>query len=60
MLFYRDLIQRIAHTDGVPPEIRDRLLVIAARSKEGCSTDDAQRVAYLLYRMLLPPPPSMH
>lgn len=24
MLFYRDLIQRIAHTDGVTPEIRDR------------------------------------
>lgn len=54
LLFCRDLIQRIAYTDGVMPEIRDRLLVISSRSRDGCSQDDAARAAYLLYRMLLP------
>lgn len=55
LLFYKSMIQRIADTDGVSPEDRDRLLVIAARSKSGCSMEDAQCVAYLLYRMLLQP-----
>lgn len=54
LLFYRTLIQRIAFTDGLSPEDRDRLLLIAARSLDGCTQEDAERVAYILYRVLRP------
>jgi hypothetical protein len=51
-LMYRAAIKHIAAMEGITAENRDVLARIAERSIAGCSTIDALRVGWIVYRML--------